>query len=140
MGYIGGATTTREKFAGNSFRTGDLGEEIAGEIFYRGRAVELIAWNGVRLSPWETERRLAKELGKRSAVVGLGPAGPAAEPILRVILEGSLTPAELGFAEAIAGPLATRLGLAVRIESLPSLPRNAAGKVLRQQVLDGSGS
>ncbi|WP_165447774.1 class I adenylate-forming enzyme family protein [Rhizobium ruizarguesonis] len=139
IGYIGDAAMTDEKFHDDNFYTGDLGEEIDGEIFYRGRASDVIEWNGIRISAWATELRLVEELGKRTAVVGLGPGATAGERSLRAIVEGSLTPAERDMAEAIMAPLASQLGFPLQIEAVPSFPRNATGKVLRRQALSRQG-
>lgn len=140
MGYIGDVSTTGEKFSGDSFRTGDLGEELSGEIYYRGRVADLVAWNGTYCSPWETEAHLTQALGEdRAVIVGLGTTGAAEAPILRAIVEGSLTPIERDKAEAIVAPLAAQLNLVLKVEAHASFPRNATGKVLRQKVLQVSG-
>ncbi|TAW39049.1 long-chain fatty acid--CoA ligase [Rhizobium ruizarguesonis] len=139
IGYIGDAAMTDEKFDDDNFYTGDLGEDIDGEIFYRGRTSDVIEWNGVRISPWATELRLAEELGRCTAIIGLGPGATAGERSLRAVIEGSLSPAEQNIADAIIAPLAIHLGLPLQIETVPSLPRNATGKVLRRQALSREG-
>ncbi|ASG24019.1 class I adenylate-forming enzyme family protein [Nitrospirillum viridazoti] len=145
MGYIGEPAATGLQFQGDAFRTGDLGEEVDGEIFYRGRAADLIVHGGVRMSPWAMERQLAHDLGKTAAVIGLAGAGkretgPRAADCLLVVLEGSLTPLEQRAAENMAAPMANVLGLDLRVEVWPRLPRNKTGKILRHRVLEEAAS
>jgi len=136
-GYWGNQAATAEAFeAGGWFRTGDLGSfDERGYLRIEGRCKELIITGGFNVHPREVEELLLEHPGvAEAAVVGVPseewgeqvaafvvPADPAAPPAPEELLAYA--------AERLAGFKRPRV-----LRYVDALPRNALGKVLKQEL------
>ncbi|MCB0929760.1 MAG: AMP-binding protein [Mycolicibacterium insubricum] len=118
------------------FRTGDLGRIDDGYLVVTGRCKDLIIRNGENISPKEIEDLLATAPGiGEVAVVGI-PDPRTGERACAVIVPDDRAP--VPDLAALRTAL-TDAGLALfkvpeRVEIWESLPRNDAGKILKQQI------
>jgi long-chain acyl-CoA synthetase len=113
------------------FRTGDLGRRIGDEIQLGGRADELINLRGRKVHPGEIERVLGQLPGVDD-VVALGvPTRERTDPVLRVVV--ACSPGRLRREDVLAWCRAQLAEHKVprSVILLPTLPRNARGKVDR---------
>ena len=136
-GYWANPAATAEAFdPGGWFRTGDLGSfDERGYLRIEGRSKELIITGGYNVHPREVEELLLEHPGvAEAAVVGVPseewgeqvaafvvPADPAAPPAPEELLAYA--------AERLAGFKRPRV-----LRYLDALPRNALGKVLKQEL------
>ncbi len=135
-GYLD-ARRTRESFSADGwFRTGDLGRlDPDGHLVVTGRLKDVIIRKGENISAKEIEDLLHRHPKvAEAAVVGL----PDPERGERVCAVVACRPGEpLGFEEMQAFLKQQRLAvqkLPEQLECLPHLPRNATGKVLKQEL------
>ncbi|GJD36119.1 AMP-binding protein [Methylobacterium aerolatum] len=126
------AATTGDGF----FRTGDLATIAPdGRIAIVGRAKDMIISGGYNVYPQEVETALSRIEGIRdSAVIGV-PHPDFGEGVVAVIEpeEGRAPPAADVIVARLAGELA-RYKLPKVVVSMPSLPRNALGKVQKNDL------
>lgn len=131
-GYLGDKAASQRFFRDGWFYSGDLGTFRAdGRLALGGRVTDVINVMGNKLSTGPMERGLQDQLGAE-AVCMLSLPGPDGDDVVHVVIERrrKLTRPEL---EALAqGPLRAIPNLQFVV--LPSLPRNAMGKVLRMKV------
>jgi malonyl-CoA/methylmalonyl-CoA synthetase len=127
---------TREAFASGWFDTGDLGcRDSSGFLTLVGRKNDLIITSGFNVYPQVVERVINECPGVReSAVVGV-PDKKRGERVMAAVVKSdeSLT------ARALRNLLSERLVDYQRpadIVFVPSLPRNAMGKVLVRELRD----
>jgi malonyl-CoA/methylmalonyl-CoA synthetase len=136
-GYWGDPAATAEAFDPDGwFRTGDLGSfDERGYLRIEGRSKELIITGGYNVHPREVEELLLEHPGvAEAAVVGVPseewgeqvaafvvPADPAAPPAREELLAYA--------AERLAGFKRPRV-----LRYVDALPRNALGKVLKQEL------
>jgi acyl-CoA synthetase (AMP-forming)/AMP-acid ligase II len=140
-GYLGPAEQTRAAFTDDGFyRTGDL-FEIAGEAeearFYRyvGRAKQIIARGGMKISPDELDHLLAGHPGVvEVATVGV-PDEVMGERVCAVVVPKPGVEVTLA---SVAAHLeergAARYKFPERLVVAERLPRNAMGKVVRSEL------
>ncbi len=130
-GYLGDKATSQRFFRDGWFYSGDLGTFRAdGRLALGGRVTDVVNVMGNKLATGPVERALQDQLGAE-AVCMLSLPGPDGDEV-HVVIERrrKLTRAEL---DALAkGPL--RAIPHLQFVVLPSLPRNAMGKVLRVKV------
>ena len=115
--------------------TGDLGErDEEGFLYHRGRAREILKIGGHRVGPIEIENVVTRYPGVAEAVV-IGTPDPllGEVPIAVVVPSAGTTLDELGLLEFCRANL-TALRVPARIVIVDSLPRNAAGKPLRDAI------
>ncbi|RME67732.1 MAG: malonyl-CoA synthase, partial [Alphaproteobacteria bacterium] len=133
--------TARAFRAGGWFVTGDLARiDEAGYVHLVGRAKDLIISGGLNVYPMEVEEQInAMPDIAEAAVIGL-PHADFGEAVTAVVVTRSGKAAD---EEAVIARLKARLAAfkcPKRVLHLPSLPRNAMGKVekarLRQQFAD----
>lgn len=140
-GYLDDPAQTAERVRDGWIHTQDIGHVDAhGNIFLSGRVSELIMRGGLNISPREVEAALAHHpdvvdafvMGEADAIYG--------QTVLAVVsIRGGK--GEAGRQDELRASLmeCCRLHLAgaklpARIEFLDTLPRNAGGKVLRNEV------
>ena len=117
------------------FRTGDLGRLVDGHLVVTGRAKDIIIRNGENIAPAEVEDVLVGHPGiSEVAVVGL-PDPRTGERACAVIV----TPTPPGPGVAELREFLTAKGLATfkspeQVVVWDALPRNDAGKVLKQTI------
>ncbi len=123
---------------GRWLRTGDIGRMADGRLYLASRIHDLILRGGENVYPVEIEQRLEEHPSvAEAAVVGVPDhdLGQAVHAVV-VVSEGAARDAET---------LQTWVGKSLAYYKVPAtvefrtdpLPRNATGKVLKQQLLDG---
>jgi acyl-coenzyme A synthetase/AMP-(fatty) acid ligase len=147
LGYLHDETKTRENIAtlaGQDYwMTGDLGwRDEDGYYFYSGRADDIISSAGYRIGPMEVENALITHPAVlESAVVGKPDAERGEIVKAFVVLRAGVTPSlelvcELQrHVKNVTAPYKYPR----EIEFRDSLPKNAAGKVLRRVLRDEGG-
>lgn len=132
-GYWRNADATAAAFADGWFRTGDLAERSEdGYYTLRGRASDLIISGGFNIYPREVEELLLEQPGVReAAVVGVPDSHRGEVPVAYVVTDGDVDHDALraACARGLASFKVPR-GY-VRVDALP---RNALGKVQKQQL------
>jgi long-chain acyl-CoA synthetase len=134
-GYWGLPEETRTSFFGDWFRTGDLGYRDADGYFYLvDRIKDLIITNGMNVYPRVVEEVLYRHPAvAEAAVVGEPHPLHGEIPVAFVVLTsgGDAGPAELkGWCRSQLG----RHEIPRRILLRESLPKNAAGKILKREL------
>jgi long-chain acyl-CoA synthetase len=136
-GYYNLPEATREAFFGDWFRTGDLGTRDADGYFYLvDRIKDLIIVNGMNVYPRVIEEVLYRHPSvAEAAVVGDPDARHGEIPVAHVALRPE---ADLANAPAkLRDWCRERLGrheVPRRFVIRASLPRNAAGKILKREL------
>jgi o-succinylbenzoate---CoA ligase len=116
--------------------TGDLGHlDAAGRLHVTGRLKDVIVTGGENVSPTEVEAALMRHPAVVDAgVVGVPDPEWGEAVTAFVVLSKGAGPDELG---AHCRELLAPFQVPKRIEVVASLPRNAAGKLLRSELLAG---
>ena len=119
------------------FRTGDLGElDADGHVIVTGRLKDVIIRNGENISARELEDLLhAHPAVREVAVVGL-PDRETGERACAVLVakDPQAPPALAELADWLLAKGLARPKLPEQVESVSELPRNATGKVLKQEL------
>ncbi len=136
-GYYNLPEATREAFFGDWFRTGDLGTRDADGYFYLvDRIKDLIIVNGMNVYPRVIEEVLYGHPGvAEAAVVGDPDPRHGEIPVAHVALRPEADPAHA--AAELRDWCRERLGrheVPRRFVIRASLPRNAAGKILKREL------
>jgi long-chain acyl-CoA synthetase len=134
-GYLGLDAETKASFFGDWFRTGDLGYRDGDGYFYLvDRIKDLIIVNGMNVYPRVIEEVLHGHPDVADAAVVGEPHGLHGEiPVAYVVArpDRALDPADVrGWCRANLG----RHELPRRVVVRESLPRNAAGKILKREL------
>lgn len=134
-GYWGLETQTRESFFGDWFRTGDLGYRDAdGYFFLIDRIKDLIISNGMNVYPRMIEEVLHRHPNIADAAVVGEPHRLHGEiPIAFIVPKPEARPDPAAVRDWCKEHLG-RHEIPRRIELRESLPRNAAGKVLKREL------
>jgi len=137
-GYLNLPEATRDAFYGDWFRTGDLGLRDADGYFHLvDRIKDLIIVNGMNVYPRVIEEVLyAHPAVVEAAVVGDPDTRHGEIPVAHLVLKSDVT---AGLPE-LRDWCRERLGrheVPRRFEIHGSLPRNAAGKVLKRELRRG---
>jgi len=113
--------------------TGDLGRlDERGRLIVLGRKVDTIVSGGENVMPSEVEAALLAHPAVAQAGVFGRPDPEWGEAVTaHVVLNAPADPAEL---RAFAATRLARFKVPKTIEAVPSLPRNAAGKLLRREL------
>jgi O-succinylbenzoic acid--CoA ligase len=114
--------------AGGTHATGDLGELRDGALIVRGRKVDVIVSGGENVMPQEVEAALLAHPAVREAGV-FGRPDPQWGEAVTAYVVGDVDPDELREFVQLA-----RFKVPKHIEVVRSLPRNAAGKLLRREL------
>jgi long-chain acyl-CoA synthetase len=130
--YIDDPEASAKSFRDGWYYPGDLGVLAPeGALFLKGRADDLINFDGLKIFPSDIEAALLEhEAVAEAAAFPVMVDGYRQVPAAAIILRGAATADELiAFCDARIGPRAPRL---VRI--LDGFPRNAIGKVLKREL------
>jgi acyl-CoA synthetase (AMP-forming)/AMP-acid ligase II len=131
-GYIDDPEATAKAFRDGWYYPGDLGVlSPEGALFLKGRADDLINFDGVKIFPADIETALLQhEAVAEAAAFPVVFDGYRQVPAAAVILRASATADELvEFCQERLGPRAPRL-----VHVLDGFPRNAIGKVLKREL------
>jgi long-chain acyl-CoA synthetase len=134
-GYWGLEDQTRESFYGDWFRTGDLGYRDAdGYFFLVDRIKDLIIVNGMNVYPRMIEEALYRHPDVAEvAVIGEPHRLHGEIPVAFVVPEPDVRPDTGGLRRWCKEHLG-RHEIPRRIELRETLPRNAAGKILKREL------
>ena len=133
-GYADNAEATAATICGGWLRSGDAGYlDAEGYLFIRDRVKDMIVSGGENIYPVEVEKALADHPHVADvAVIGI-PDAKWGETVLALIVPTKSAPDTAAIdafcRERIAGYKCPR-----RIEFVASIPRNAAGKILRREL------
>jgi acyl-CoA synthetase (AMP-forming)/AMP-acid ligase II len=131
-GYIDDPEATARAFRDGWYYPGDLGVLSAeGALFLKGRADDLINFDGMKIFPADIEAALLQHPAVAEAVAfPVALEGYRQVPAAAVIVRQPATAdALLAFCREKIGPRAARI-----VHILPELPRNAIGKVLKREL------
>jgi acyl-CoA synthetase (AMP-forming)/AMP-acid ligase II len=130
--YLNDEETTKAFFRNGFFYTGDLAVMRAdGRIALQGRVTEVINIKGQKISPRPIEDRLRERLGVADVCL-ISMQDERGEEELHVVIEAA-TPIDTSVLTTVLR--AELYGFpGVNVRYMPLLPRNDAGKVLRQAV------
>ncbi|KAM3503817.1 hypothetical protein MY11210_008580 [Beauveria gryllotalpidicola] len=143
MGYLDNPKATAETFDVDGFlHTGDVGTiDAEGFVSITDRIKDLVKVKGIGVAPAELEDLL---LGnphvKDAAVCGIGDSHTGERPKAYVVLQDDAPPAEeagKALLEFVKSKKARHKWLA-EVEIVGSIPKSAAGKLLRRKLRDGS--
>lgn len=134
-GYLGRDDETRESFFGDWFRTGDLGYRDADGYFYLvDRIKDMIIVNGMNVYPRMIEEVLHRHpTVAEAAVVGEGHRLHGEIPVAYVVPRPGIEADPTALRDWCKAHLG-RHEVPRRIELRESLPRNAAGKILKREL------
>jgi long-chain acyl-CoA synthetase len=134
-GYWGLEQETAESFFGDWFRTGDLGYRDAdGYFFLVDRIKDLIIVNGMNVYPRMIEEVLYRHPDVADAAVVGEPHGLHGEiPVAFVVARPAARPDAARLRDWCREHLG-RHEIPRRFELCESLPRNAAGKILKREL------
>jgi fatty-acyl-CoA synthase len=146
-GYWEDAERTRESFAGEFLRTGDLGFIHDGRVYICGRSKEVVIVNGRNYYPQDMEWEASKVAGVRKGnVVAFGARDPSGveRDRERVVIAFEVQDAErLGHSSALLGDVrkAVQEGMGLTLDdvvALPpgALPKTSSGKLQRAKTRD----
>ena len=110
--------------------TGDLGDGATTACVVLGRKVDTIVTGGENVMPQEVEAALLSHPAVREAGV-FGRPDPEWGEAVTAFVVGDVDPAELA---RTLRPSSRRFKVPKTIEIVDSLPRNAAGKLLRREL------
>jgi crotonobetaine/carnitine-CoA ligase len=133
--YWGDDAGTLKAFQGLWFHTGDMGRLVDGEIQYVDRKKDSMRRRGENVSAFELERTLSRAAG----VVEVAVHGVEVEGELDQAIKACLVVADpqhfnlAGLASYMAREL-PYFAVPQFVELVPALPRNAAGRVMKDQL------
>ena len=137
LGYYKNEEATKETFAGDWLKTGDLAKaDEDGFIWIVDRKKDLIISGGVNIYPKEIEEALLTHPDiHEAAVIGVPHAewGETVKAYFAASREVSAEAVKKFVSEQLASFKVPRL-----IEQVEALPRNASGKILKQPLREGS--
>ncbi len=141
MGYWNKPAKTAEEFCDDGyFRTGDLGQlDPDGRLTLVGRAKDLIISGGYNIYPKEIESVLdALPAVLESAVIGL-PDADLGEMVVAIVVPANGASLDQQVIYSALRKQLARFKQPRHIVSINSLPRNAMGKVQKQQLREQYG-
>ena len=133
LGYLNQPTQTREKFQGDWFLTGDMGQmDDEGQIRYLGRNDDMMNAGGYRVSPIEVEAALAPAPG----ITAVGVAEVEVKPGVRIIVAfyTSDTALDERTLRAYVEPNLAQYKHPRAYMRIDQLPTGANGKILRRRL------
>ena len=140
LGYWNNPAATRDKFAGEWLRTGDIGRRDGdGYFWYQGRSDDVITSAGYRIGPAEIEDCLLRHPAVAMAAA-IGVPDPVRTEIVKacVVLKPGVE-GDAALASAIQDHVRTRLAAHEYpriVEFVDALPLTATGKVMRRVLRD----
>ena len=140
-GYLGDAAATARALQSGWLHTGDVGYlDANGGLHVLDRRDDLIVSGGENVYPAEVEAVLLEHPDVLEAGVAGEPDDDlGARVVAWIVLRDGALPDSAALAEHCAGRLAG-YKRPRQIRFVPSLPRNAAGKLLRRRLSEDSGS
>jgi long-chain acyl-CoA synthetase len=133
-GYLDDPAATAKAFRDGWYYPGDLGFLAPeGALFLKGRADDLINYDGTKIYPIDIELALQQHPAvAEAAAFPVVVDGYRQRPVAAVILEAPATPEQLlAFCRERLGPRSPR-----DIHILDAFPRNAIGKVLKRELAE----
>ena len=140
LGYWNNPAATRDKFAGDWLRTGDIGRRDGdGYFWYQGRSDDVITSAGYRIGPAEIEDCLLRHPAvAMAAAIGV-PDAVRTEIVKACIVLKPGIAGDPALARAIQDHVRTRLAAHEYprvVEFVDALPLTATGKVMRRVLRD----
>lgn len=145
MGYLDNQKATAETFDNDGFlHTGDVGMiDSEGMISITDRIKDMIKVKGIGVAPAELEDLLlGHPLVSDVAVCGIADDRAGERPKAYVSLKANVSESPEAAAKTLLGFVKdkkTRHKWVAEIEVVSSIPKSAAGKILRRKLRDGSG-
>ena len=132
MGYWQQPEETAKAMRDGWLLTGDVGHRDKDGYFYiTDRKKDMLLVNGINVYPREIEEALYRFPGiKEAAVIGIADSRRGEQPVAFVAPMDGVTLDEKAMQQFLRGKLAD-YKVPRKIEVLPSLPRNATGKILK---------
>jgi fatty-acyl-CoA synthase len=122
------------------FRTGDVGWlDADGFLTISGRVTDMIISGGENVYPAEVENVVSQHPAVADAAVIGVPDAKWGEAVSAVVVLKPGQRLELEQLRELAGARLARYKLPSRLEIVPALPRNSAGKVLKTQLREQFG-
>jgi acyl-CoA synthetase (AMP-forming)/AMP-acid ligase II len=136
VGYVNPALDEAGFFPDRWFRTGDLGRiDDGGNVWITGRLKDIIIRNAENISVLEIENVLSQHPEVLEATVIGMPDARTGERVCAIVVTRDATHLDLDALRAHCDALGlARHKIPEQIEHLDVLPRNAMGKVLKQQL------
>jgi len=136
VGYVHSEDEAGAFDAEGFFRTGDQGQLVDGDhLIVTGRIKDLIIRNGENISPKEIEDLLAGHPAiAEIAIVGVPHLRTGERAVAVIVPRDGATPDVAMLGEYLAGFGVARFKYPEDVALWESLPRNDAGKVLKQQI------
>jgi fatty-acyl-CoA synthase len=135
-GYFGDDEATKETFAGEWLKTGDLGYVTGGDLYICGRAKDLIILNGKNYYPQDVERVVSNVDGVRDGqCVAFSKLDATGAEVAVVVAEARKR--AQGIIQAIIQAVRAELGISigeVHLIKRGSLPKTSSGKVRRKEA------
>lgn len=118
------------------FRTGDLARRVDHDyLVITGRAKDIIIRNGENISPKEVEDMLAAHpLIREISIVGLPDARTGERACAVIVPAGEGVPDIASLRDFLEQRGVARFKMPEQVELWPGLPKNDAGKVLKQKI------
>ena len=132
QGYWNQPEETAKALRNGWLLTGDIGyRDTDGYYFITDRKKDMLLVNGINVYPREIEEILYKFPGvKEAAVIGKPDARKGEQPVAFVAASEGAVLEERALQQFVRGKLAD-YKVPRRVAVLPSLPRNATGKILK---------
>jgi acyl-CoA synthetase (AMP-forming)/AMP-acid ligase II len=136
VGYVHAEDEAGAFDAEGFYRTGDQGELVDGDhLIVTGRIKDLIIRNGENISPKEIEDLLAGHPAiAEIAIVGVPHPRTGERAVAVIVPRGDAEPDIAALADFLAGFGVARFKYPEEVVRWQALPRNDAGKVLKQQI------
>jgi acyl-CoA synthetase (AMP-forming)/AMP-acid ligase II len=136
VGYVHAEDEAGAFDAEGFYRTGDQGELVDGDhLVVTGRIKDLIIRNGENISPKEIEDLLAGHPDiAEIAIVGVPHPRTGERAVAVIVPRGDAEPDIAALADFLAGFGVARFKYPEDVVLWQALPRNDAGKVLKQQI------
>ncbi|HSI17670.1 MAG TPA: AMP-binding protein [Sphingomonas sp.] len=136
VGYVHAEDEASAFDAEGFYRTGDQGELVDGDhLVVTGRIKDLIIRNGENISPKEIEDLLAGHPAiAEIAIVGVPHPRTGERAVAVIVPRGDAEPDIAALADFLAGFGVARFKYPEDVVLWHALPRNDAGKVLKQQI------
>jgi long-chain acyl-CoA synthetase len=133
-GYLENEQATRASFHDGAYFTGDLGTmDEQGHIRITGRRTLMINRGGFKVNPYEVEAAIREHPKVDDVVVTAAPAAQGDELVCAIVVSSQGCTAQEILAHCRR--LIADYKIPARVEFRDGLPKSAAGKVLRAQLM-----
>jgi long-chain acyl-CoA synthetase len=135
LGYWNQPEETAKALRNGVYHTGDLGFlDAHGDLFIRGRRNELILRGGANIYPAEVERVLQEHPAVAAAAVLGRPDTRLGQRVVAAVQLAAGASATVDEIAAFARERLARYKVPDQIALVPTLPRNAMGKIVKSQL------